>query len=63
MNLVLEFYYEIFNCYIISVVTIHYLDNRPWDYAFYSGAIAMFFSVIIVIIIPELLKKKDKKSS
>ena len=41
----------IFIAYIISVVTIHYLDNRPWDYAFYSGAIAMFFSVIIVIII------------
>lgn len=53
----------IFIAYLISVVTIHYLDNRPWDYAFYSGAIAMFFSVIIVIIIPELLKKKDKKSS
>ncbi len=54
---------SIFIAYIISVVTIRYLDNRPWDYAFYSGAIAMFFSVIIVIIIPELLKKKYKKSS
>lgn len=49
--------------YIISVVTIHYLDNRTWEHSLYAGAIAMFFSVIIVIIIPELLKKKDKKVS
>lgn len=53
----------IFIAYIISDLVIHYLDKRPWDYAFYSGAIAMILSIIIVIIIPELLKKKHKKTS
>lgn len=55
--------YSIAIAYIISVVTIHYSDNQTWEHSLYAGAIAMFFSVIIVIIIPELLNKKDKKVS
>lgn len=42
--------------YIFIVTTIHYIDNKPLDVAFFLGSIVMFMTVIIGIIMPELYK-------
>ncbi len=49
--------------YVLAVCTIHYVDDKPWEYAIYVGAICMSLSILIVGFFHKITAKKPTKSS